>query len=251
MNDVQAARGVRDGVLLIPRREFLILGSAAAVGVAVAGNAGAQWTQKAIDSADPLSIGFAEGSFAEIRAAEGPRALANATRHGNTNHLGDVARVKVHGIVSAEAAPAAAAIALDAIYRVPGVAEAVPFHAWSSRVPPRVGSSSANQFLMGVSPASPLTLALTTQQATTWRTSLARRFFGTPASPAVSRAVATLRRNGVYFIAVPAAGQSEPNWASIRVVAPANGNLPQLEQSSLLGSKPVSFDYIVVAAERA
>ena len=61
----------------------------------------------------------------------------------------------------------------------------------------------------------------------------------------------TLRRNGVYFIAVPAAGQSEPNWASIRVVAPANGNLPQLEQSSLLGSKPVCFDYIVVAAERA
>ena len=251
MNEEQAGRGVTDGVLLVPRRDFLIFGSAAAVGVAVAGNADAQWTQKAIDDAAALSIGFVDGSFDEVRAAERPRALSNASRHGHTNHLGDVTRVKVHGIVCAESAPAVEAITLDAIYRVPGIAEAVPFHAWSSRVQPRVGSSSANKFVIGTSPASPLTLALTTQQAPSWHASLARRFFGAPAAPAATRAIATLRRSGVYFIVVPAAGQREPNWASIRVVAPVNGNLPQLEQSSLLGSKPVSFDYIVVAADRA
>ena len=237
-----------DAPLLVPRRDFLILGSAAAVG-AVAANAAPGLTRapKPVDAAAPLPLGYVDGNVDDLLAAARPRAIANAGRLG-AHALGSVARVKIHGIVRAGGARTAA-LELDAIYRVAGHGE-VPYHAWADH-DARRGDSSAVGFLVGVGPAAPLTFALTTRRRATWRDALALRLLGTPLPPEAVRASATLPRAGVYFIAVPAAGQPAPNWASIRAVAPAEGKLPRLVQSGILGTNPVPFDYIVVGTEQA
>lgn len=244
MNEVHDGRGVRDDVLLVPRRDFLILGSAAAVG-AVATTGLAKPAQAPATSA--LSLGFVEGTLDEIRGDAAPRALTSASRLGSANHLGASARLRVHGIVRAEGARAEA-IDLDVLYPLPE--QVVPVHAWSGR-DAKIGNSSATKCLVPVSSSAPLTVALDAKITPAWTAAVAHRFFGAKAPVTAVKATAALRRNGLYFIAVPAAGQAEPNWESVRVVAPADGTLPKLEQATLLGSKPVSFDYIVVAAERA
>ena len=250
MNE-HAARRVEDSPTFMPRRQFLILGSAAAIG-AVATSLPASQPSSALagEGGLPLSLGFIDATLDELRAAARPHALVGA-QHGGGSRLDDTVRVNVHGIVRASGSRATSPVTLDAHYRVSGVEQEVPFFAWSDHPSTRRGGSSAIEFVSHVSTASPLTLALATRLAPTWRDTLVRRLFATPAPAENVNAMARLTRRGLYFIAVPAAGQPAPNWASIRVVPMANGNLPQLEQSTLFGTRPVSFDYIVVDAERA
>jgi hypothetical protein len=245
MNEIQHGRGARSDALKLPRRDFLIVGSAAAVGAFAGSALAAPADGTAGDSS--LSFAFAEASLDEILTAKTPHSLTSANRLGDSNRLGTTARVKVHGIVRAENSRRGN-VELDAVYRL-GVDQPVHFHAWSDRDAVRIGNAAGSPFLVGVSSA-PLTLALIARAVPSWRTSMANRFFGTPL-PETTRAKATLVRDGVYFLAVPADGQPEPNWSSIRVVASADAKLPQLEQSTLFGSRPVSFDYIVVGTERA
>jgi len=248
MNEAHDGRGVRGDVLLVPRRDFLILGSAAAVG-AVAVNGLAQGSTAPSAAGTSLSLGYAEGTIDELCAADASRALSSAARLGNAHHLGSAARLRVAGIVRAGSGREEA-VDLDVIYRLAEVDQPVPVHAWSAREA-GIGASSATSCLVPVSSSSPLTVSMNAKLTPSWQALMAQRFFGAKAPATAVKATADIRRDGVYFIAVPATGQGEPNWSSVRVVAPANGKLPRLEQTTLLGSKPVSFDYIVVAAERA
>lgn len=252
MNSEHAARRAGDDAFLVPRRDFLILGSAAAVG-AVASSAAGDWAQP-MPAGDilPLSLGFVSGTFDALRLETQPRALADAGHLSSGHRLGAAARVRVHGIVRADGARGKSLVALDALYRVPALAQQeVAVLAWSDHDSARRGGSSAAGFVVPVSSSAPLTVAVTAHTPSTWRAALARRLFGTPAPAQDRRATAMLHHRGVYFIAVPAAGQPAPDWASIRAVAPTTGKLPLLMRSSLFGTSPVSFDYIVVGTEQA
>src|SRR6266566_2962442 len=103
---------------LIRRRDFLILGSTAAVG-AVATTAAAEWTRPSIPIAamQPLSLGFVDAGFDDLGTLDQPRAVKNAAQLGARNHLRDSVRVNVYGIVRASGDRRQSSVTLDAIYR--------------------------------------------------------------------------------------------------------------------------------------
>jgi len=246
MTDINNTGDSHDHAVRIRRRDFLILSSAAAVG-ALAISAVADFTKPAspVSPPLPLSLGFVD----ELVNADQPRALVNASRLGSSHALGAAARVRIRGIVRAGSSSAGSAVALDAIYRVEELGHReVPFLAWSDQHSSRRGFSSAAGFVVPVGERTPLTLALTARVIPNRGAALARRLLRIPAPPQAVRGTATLLRHGVYFIAVPGTG-TEPNWSSVRAIA-TEGKLPRLEQATLFGMKPVSFDYIVVETEQ-
>jgi hypothetical protein len=201
-----------DSRFQIGRRDFLVLSSAAALGVAASGF-GSELLH--FGAPRPFSVGFTDGSHR----------LASAERLQH-DFRGDVARVKVTGFWSGDGAPRSTALA--AYFHDSGE---VPFLAWahvhranalapraSFRVPVRDGALA-----LGFESRDPLTAA----KADALIAAANDR-------EAASRCSLKARR-GTYVVAFDA----KPNWSALQL---GTGDKP-------LGN--VSFDYLVFTVDHA
>jgi hypothetical protein len=235
----------------IPRRQFLILGSAAVVGVA-ATSLSAEIVRSTVtveDIAPRLSVAFVKASLADFASNDfAPRSLTVAShlRSGDPALAGGV-RMKVHGIVRTDASRAQdVSMGLDAMYRVDGRSETVPFMAWSyAQLANRTADSAASQFVVPVGARNPLSLSLFTANAQ----QIGKLKASIDLSLGSERRANKLR-SGTYFLVMCPKGMHAPDWSSIRVV-PSEGNLPLLRQATLVGHEAVPFDYIVISTDRA
>jgi hypothetical protein len=243
------------GPALLPRRQFLVLGTTA-VAVAAATSVSAEIVRGALvteDQTPRLSVGFADATVADFttRPSFAPRlTAASRLRSGDSSLRGGV-RVKVHGVVRPEASRNEnVSMGLDALYRPAGRSEEVSFLAWShARMGLRTATSSSTDFVVPVDHSQPLSLVVSTSAVkTTVDTARLRA--------AVNLSLgggwrANKLRQGLYFVAICPAGSGTPDWSSIRAVAPESGNVPVLKQATLTGLVPVPFDYLVVGTARA
>jgi hypothetical protein len=241
------------GPTLLPRRQFLVLGSAA-VGAAAVTSLSSDIVRSVLAIDDPaprLSVGFAEVKFEDFAQPSFVQRMASASapRSGDAS-LENGVRLKIHGLVRPEAAKGQqASMALDAMYRVAGQGEAVPFMAWSySSNPSLIPNRASNSFVMPVSAKQPLSLAFSTS-ATNAIDSKAK-LNGTIDLTLGNGRRQNKLRTGVYFVAVCPAGTKAPDWNAIHAVA-SEGALPQLKVATLIGTEPVPFDYIVMTMDRA
>jgi hypothetical protein len=239
------------GETLLPRRQFLVLGSAAVATVA-ATSISADIVRSALvieDTAPRLSIGFADASLEQFAQPSFAQPLIAATKlRSGDPALGDGVRIKVHGVVRQTPVPGERfSMALDAMYRVSGRAEAVPFLAWSY-APYTPAARSSNSFVVPVSAKQPHTLALSTS-AVAAKTQNAKMQGVVNLSVGSRRGDNKLRR-GIYFLAICPEGGKTPNWSSVYAVRSEDSWLPLLRQATVIGSEPVRFDYLVVTTDR-
>ena len=112
----------------LDRRDFLLIGSAAAVGIATVGVSASPLNALArIDGTDPiLSVGFAAADASQAVAAD-------SLRFGDAS-LTDAVQVTVHGLWRAESQAAPTAVHVSALY--PNGSDRIPFMAWSSTASP-------------------------------------------------------------------------------------------------------------------
>jgi hypothetical protein len=245
---------LESGPTLFPRRQFLVLGSAA-VAAAAATSLSADLVRNVLvveDTAPRLSVGFSDAKFDDFaKPSFAQRLLPASTLRSGDGLLENGVRLKIHGLVRPESVrDQQASLAMDAMYRVAGQEQAVPFMAWSySRKQSQTTGSSSKSFVVPVGLRQPLSLAISSSDvnAATGKATLR----GT-----VSLALGNGRREnklrtGLYFVAFCPAGTKAPDWASIHAVASEEGALPLLKVATLTGLQPVSFDYIVVATDRA
>ena len=242
------------GPTLFPRRQFLVLGSAA-VAAAAATSLSADIVRSVLvteDTAPRLTVGFTDAKFDDFAKPSFAQRLApaSALRSGDAS-LESGVRLKIHGLVRPEAArDRQASMAMDAMYRVAGQEQAVPFMAWSySRTKTRATGSSSKPFVVPVGAKQPLSLMVSTSDVKAATGDATLR--GT-----VSLALGNGRREnklraGLYFVALCPAGTKAPDWASIHAVSSEGEALPQLKVATLTGMQPVPFDYIIVATDRA
>lgn len=252
-NDLNSAQS-DPGVLLLPRRQFLVLGSAA-VAAAAASSLSADIVRGALvtePKTSRISVGYVGASIGEFNDPSFAPSLTAAAklRSGDPALAGGV-RLKVHGLVRPEAKKSAnVSMALDAMYRVSGHADEVPFMAWSyARRGQQVTSSAAGEFVVPVSAKQPLSLGISTSAPTPVMDDATLR--ATASLSIGEKRLANKLRAGLYFVAISPAGTEAPHWASIHAVAPEHGTVPVLKQRTLTGLQPVPFDYIIVAAGRA
>lgn len=240
---------------VMPRRQFLVLGSAA-VAVAAASSLSAEVVRGVLsteEKAPHVSAGFAEAAIDDFTKPSFATRVAGAAklRSGDSSLTSGV-RLKVHGIVRSSAAAARSedfSVAIDAMYRAAGLKEAVPYMAWShSQNRRRTTTSGAREFVVPVGGRQPLSLAVSSSAAAA--VSEAKLRSTMTFSLGDERRTNKLR-TGLYFLALLPAGAEAPDWASIRAVSSENGTMPALGQATITGLVPVSFDYIVVAASRA
>jgi hypothetical protein len=241
------------GATLLARRQFLVLGSAA-MAAAAATSLSADIVRSALvieDTAPRLSVGFTDATLTQFAEPSFAPRLTDASklRSGDAS-LATGVRLKIHGLGRPQgSAGEHGTMAMDAMYRVAGHQEEIPYMAWShSRTQHFVSSTSARDFVVPVSEGQPLSLAVSTS-ATAATKNATRR--GTVTLSLGNGRRTNKLRTGLYFVAVCPAGTKAPDWASVHAVPAATGTLPVLKQFTLTGYEPVPFDYIVVAADRA
>ncbi|HYI11942.1 MAG TPA: hypothetical protein VEK57_23000 [Thermoanaerobaculia bacterium] len=242
------------GAALLARRQFLVLGSAA-VAAAAATSLSADIVRSALvieDAAPRLSVGFTDATLADFASTEfSPWLTAAAKLRSGDSSLRNGVLLKIHGLVRPESASGQQAkLAVDAMYRVAGHEQDVPFMAWSYTHRQRnTTASSSKPFVVPVGAKQPLSLAVSSSGVNAATGDAMLR--GT-----VSLALGNGRREnklrtGLYFVAVCPAGTKTPDWASIQAVASEDGKLPRLKVATLMGLQLVPFDYIVVSTDRA
>jgi hypothetical protein len=239
---------------LLPRREFLVLGSAA-VAAAAATSLSADLVRSALvieDTAPRLSVGFADAKLDDFAKPSFARRLSAASKlRSGDSSLDNGVRVNIHGLVRPEAASdREVKMAIDVMYRVAGHDQDVPFMAWShARMQRHTAVSSFNPFVVPVGAKHPLSLAVSSSAVTAATANATLR--GTVNLGLGNGRRENKLRAGLYFIVLSPAGTRPPDWDSIHAVAPEDGTLPILKVATLTGLQPVSFDYIVMATDRA
>ncbi|MGH7266815.1 MAG: hypothetical protein ACREMB_18495 [Candidatus Rokuibacteriota bacterium] len=236
------------------RRDFLRTGSAGLVGVvaatsdALAGQ-GSRATLAAPTS-DAVAVGYWIGSegrpdlrrlaLASAGAADDRRAfepdVAPADRlSAETPRIpGATVRLGLHGLVEAERRAfqrPLSHLSLLVDFAVPDVGT-VRFAAWRyDRLPVR-NVSRAVRLVVPLGPAGDL------------RVTLERR----PGQPPAEARLAKLRR-GVYFLALPGPGGSQPDWSRLQFREAGAMGARWLVGQGLFGLEPARFDYLVVSID--
>jgi hypothetical protein len=226
------------------RREFLVLGSAATVGIAASVSASTNGPLGMLASARPqLSVGFADlttGAPQRVRRAEA----------GFGERLTGAVRVTVHGLWRPELRRDIASSVDVSVFHALGDVT-VPFLAWKQSphsASPRVTFTTTihpdGTLPVGVEHARPFSLlaAPARRLSKVFRTS---HDVPVQETLAGSGALCSLTRRGTYFVALPD-GQSQPRWEALTAGV-------DLTASSILraGDAPVDFDYLVISIDRA
>jgi hypothetical protein len=231
----------------LDRRDFLLIGSAAAVGIATVGVSAKPLNALArIDGTDPiLSVGFAAADASHAVAAD-------SLRFGDAS-LADAVRVTVHGLWRAESQAASTAVHVSAFY--PNGSDRLPFMAWSSNA----SSSARVSFTMQFAGRESLALGIERERLVSSRFRRSRLGRALVSSDVPNAAVIERSggltafgsegmklRHGTYFFALRnAKSDRTPDWASLSVDAEQlrAGGDSVLRRS---GGK-VGFDYVAVS----
>ncbi|HEU4887234.1 MAG TPA: hypothetical protein VFV49_05060 [Thermoanaerobaculia bacterium] len=234
----------------LDRRDFLLIGSAAAVGIATVGVSASPLNAiTRTDGADPiLSVGFAATNASQAVAADsllfGDASLAHSVR------------VTVHGLWRAESQAAPTAVHVSAFY--PNGNDRNPFMAWSSNA----SSAPRVSFTMNFAGRESLALGIERERLVSSR--FRRSRLGRVLAPSQDVPDASvIERNGglatfgsegmklhrgTYFFALRGAKSDRiPNWASLSVDAEqlrAGGDSVLRSSSGKVG-----FDYVAVSVE--
>jgi hypothetical protein len=242
------------------RREFLMLGSVATVGVAASMSAGTNGALGALVQRQQLSVGFAEPATGDEQRVH----RADHLRSGDADFLSGTARVTVHGLWRPEQRRDTSANVSVSVFYANGETT-VPFLAWQ-----HAGRSSAARvsFIAPVQPDGTLAIGIEQSRPFSILAEPGRRFsrlfrtapanaLGLPeqktlaesgnlCSLAADRSSGLKLRRGTYFVALDQ--PSHPNWNAI--TAGANLNV-RSEPVLRFGSAPVDFDYLVISVDRA
>jgi hypothetical protein len=256
---------------VMPRRQFLLLGSSALVGAAATSLPAQILSAAFADSTLPLlSVGYFAGTAADLAASgrsRGSLVSAESLRSGDASLESSGLRLRVQQFSrAAERRVEPHTIALNVLYRIDGKDDQkTPFAAWTHSLNASgAHRTSANRFVVPVSASSPLELTVA-RRAPRVASIAASDFvrdedFQMTAGPGRSVASFTLGREhganklrrGIYVLALRrTASQGTPDWQSIRFIAPAEGSAPVLQRASIFGNEPVSFDYIAISVESA
>lgn len=241
------------------RRDFLMLGSVATVGVAASMSAGTNGALGALVQRPQLSVGFAEPANGEVRRLH----RADQLRSGEADFLAGTARVTVHGLWRPERRRDTSANVSVSVFYANGEST-VPFLAWQHS-----GRSSAARvsFNAPVQPDGTLPIGIEHSRPFSILAEPGRRFSrlfravpengvalpvqetlagsGNLCSLAASGGSGLKLRRGTYFVALDR--PSHPNWNAI--TAGANLN-PRSEPVLRLGTMPVDFEYLVISVDR-
>jgi hypothetical protein len=230
----------------VDRRDFLLMGSAAAVGIAVTSvSAGTLNAIARIDGANPiLAIGFAAAGDSRVVAAE--------TLRSSDAALADKVRVTMHGLWRDDSQSARPAVHVTAFFNHDG--QALPFSAWSSvrSISPRV---SFNVDLAG---GQPLQLGIERERLVSLRSRMRRWVAAVPDTVPTVTALEkagglcvlggdqTKLRRGTYFVALRGASSDRtPDWSSISF----DGEQLRVDGESVLvrGNANAGFDFVAVS----
>jgi hypothetical protein len=230
---------------LLPRREFLVLGSAA-VAAAAATSLSADFVRDILtveDRSARLAVGFAPALDPAAPAPSFQRVISAVHLRSGDAALEGGVLVSILGLVSPKGSPQRN-VAVDTMYRIPGLKESVPFLAWSQAwLGGRPTPTQSKPVIVPVGDGAPLSLGVSTSVE------------GQSVRAAVRLGIGRGRfehklRAGYYFIAL-ANGTARPDWSSIRAVASDSSRHPVLEQLSIAGAQPVPFEYLVLRTARA
>ena len=241
------------------RREFLMLGSAATVGVAASMSASTAGPLGLLMPSRPqLSVGFAdlsEGTPQRIRRAD-------ELHFGDARFVASDARVTVHGLWRPESRRNTPSKVNVSVFHAVG-GTTVPFLAWQHA---RNSGASTVTFRTPVHADGTLPIGIEHSRPFSLIAARARRLgsmFATAAPMdvpsqqvlagngslcALAAAGSGLKlRRGTYFVALLDGG-SQPQWHSITAGTDLN-----VRSESVLrtGNAPVDFDYLVISIDRA
>jgi hypothetical protein len=228
---------------LMPRRRFLIVGSAAVATAAATSLSATEMLRSALvfeEISPQLSAGFIDAKLEDFsRSLFAPRLAAASKLRSGDAALANGVRLTVHGLVRPDAATGKSLVAgLDAMYRVAGRSEAVPFLAWSRASLGQNETRPASPFVVPVSAKHPLSLTVLTSASAKQPEQLR---FAIDAHRGANKL-----RTGLYFVAVVPAGMKAPEWSSVRAVRTDQSDLPVLQQVTVLGYERVAFEYLVI-----
>lgn len=246
--------------LMMPRRQFLLVGSAAVLGVAATGYP-SELIRTAAGQAGELSllsVAHTDKLLAKNRAAAAGTRLVRPTGGLDARFVRDGARVTVHGFWRS-ARWAAEPLSLGVTALFPLGEEKTPFHAWAVCASGEaVHGSNPITFHIPVAARQPLEIRvdsrapLGARQTSRRLTDILR--VASAGEPKVATCslgpggVAPLRR-GTYFIALGEARQKAPRWSSIHVADLTADGALALSGPGPLGR--VDFDYLMISIDHA
>ena len=241
------------------RRDFLILGSAATLGIAAVSSADTTGALAILAPArDRFSVGFASPASGETQRLRPAERVS-----GDSDFLSGSARVTVHGLWRPESRSAVPANVAVTVFHAVGDTT-VPFLAWQHS---GISSAARVSFTTPVQPDGTLPIGIESSRAFSFLTEPQRRFsrlFRTvpdhdvdlPVQSALAKSgqLCSLGaqgsrglklRRGTYFVAL---GEAQPNWNMITA-----GTSLNVRSETVLhhGSVPVDFDYLVISVDRA
>lgn len=259
--------------MLMPRRQFLLVGSAAIVGVATTVSLPAQLVRSVRSRSQPLpllSAGYFDGTVAELASVgSASRRLVSATDlpSGDPSLASSGVRLAVTSFSRASGGSEPLSLGLNVMYQVGD--RKIPHMAWSYSNSARGEQrSSGSSFVAPVDESGALELTLFHRSAllpvpVTPSANVVRDYPGAPTSSASlneaeGQSVATFSlgserntlklRSGIYVLAFrSSASQLPPNWDAIRFTIAADTMDPVLVE----GSAPVTFDYLLLSVEPA
>ncbi|HEU4521903.1 MAG TPA: hypothetical protein VFT12_07865 [Thermoanaerobaculia bacterium] len=234
-------------IAVIPRRQFLVLGSSALIG-AMATSLSARAVRavaKAPQLEPKLSLGFIEGNAATLLPSGASARILPAEQISGMQTPAASLRMAIHGLSGDQALRqlGVTSIGIDVLIDAAGVHDGpVPFHAWSHSIRHRVqGTSSSTAFTIPGGVREPVTLSVVPGGGS-----------------ALGAAEITLHaggdggvyrlREGIYFLAIqPADATAAPDWWSIRAVGTDERRIPALVTGI---DQPVAFPYVVLTVSR-
>ena len=267
--------------LLLHRREFMVLSSAAFAGAAASGLP--QQVMRAVTGADPatlpiVSLGFWDGSLDKAKLGTAPadtfhRVVSAASARSADRALDGSARVGINGFWRAEQhRHKPLSVGLNVMF--PAGDARLPFHAWSHTTHRGVAKNAPPpQFVVPVDARHPIELNVEMRMpAGSTPPALARvkRFLSlddrndqTQKSGACSLALdsrsSSVRLNrGIYFVALQEDPRDPaPNWSAVRMLdLHAPGALDAsgpgvLVHRGIFGDEPVPFTYLMISVNKA
>jgi hypothetical protein len=230
----------------LDRRQFVVLGTVAAAGMAAGvpafGETHSAWAF--------VSVGYHRGArrarsarLAEIASPRFEPAARLLTGEPELFHTG--ARFRIHDFRRVAPAQQPERLSVEVFYDVPELGQAIPFHAWSSASDGmREAAGNSIAFDVPVSPAAAIPVVVERQTAAgTERVTIP---FGVNDTGERPVKLAT----GVYAIALLRDGEREPDWPAVRIEGLGAANrrsATTLVVDTLDGPVPVGFDYLLVS----
>jgi hypothetical protein len=244
------------------RREFLLLGSAATVGMAASMSGS---STGALGILAPARQQFAVGYAEPLETATQHVMAADRLPSGDAGFLGNAAHVTVHGLWRPESRRNVAAHVGVTMFH-PLDVERIPFLAWRHS---GISSAAAVSFTTPVQPNGTLAIGIDRTRAYSFLTGPGRRFSRLVRNHAAGSvdlplqetmgsdgSVLTLKagkgpgmklRRGTYFVALVDGG-SRANWSAVTAGSERNVRADSVLR---IGGAPVDFEYLVISVDRA